>query len=89
MTRKKILTPLRKPNLISDVLFTQKKRFKRLIGLGVFLLAVYVYGFGDYGIYQFLQLRQEAKRFAAENAVLEAESIRLEEERKLLQKQDP
>ena len=74
---------------ISWILTRRKRIVKRLIIFGLLLLIVYIYGFGDYGLYQYYQLRQEEKHLQTELAKLELESKQLEKEKQLLQKQDP
>lgn len=53
------------------------------------MLVIYIYGFGNYGLYQYYQLHKEEKRLQTELAKLELESKQLEKEKQLLQKQDP
>ncbi|KPK96430.1 hypothetical protein AMJ80_00160 [bacterium SM23_31] len=74
---------------ISRILTRRKRSVKRLIILGILLLVICIYSFGDYGLYQYYQLNREEKRLQTELAQLELESKQLEMERQLLQKQDP
>jgi len=79
----------RKKTSLTHALSSGKNRIKRLIGFGVLLLVLYIFGFGDYGIYQYYQLRREKKELQAEIAGLENEKRLLEEEKELLRKRDP
>ena len=74
---------------ISLILTKRKRIVKRLIIFGVLLLVIYIYGFGNYGLYQYYQLHKEEKSLQTELAKLELESKQLEKEKQLLQKQDP
>ena len=74
---------------ISRILTRRKRNVRRLIILGILLLVICIYSFGDYGLYQYYQLSREEKRLQTKLAQLELESKQLEKERQLLQKQDP
>ena len=81
--------PYNAPKTIAGVLSGRKKTFKRLIAAGLFALVFYMYGFGDYGMHQFYQLRQEEKRLRAELVQLQAEAKQLEIEKQLLETRNP
>lgn len=74
---------------LSYLLSEKKKRLKRLVIAGIVLFIAYLFGLGDYGIYQYYQLRNEKTKIQAGYNSLLSQKILLEEEEKLVEKKDP
>ncbi len=86
---KKIFINNKKFKDISKVFKTEKTKIKRLVITGIAVFIVYVYGFGDYGLYQYYKLSQERNRLRAEVKRLENEAEELKKIKQLLLKEDP
>ena len=57
-------------SLVLKALNSKKARVKRVIIVLMMLFAVYVYGFGDYGLYRYFSLKEDADLLQAEVANL-------------------
>ncbi|MCP4726472.1 MAG: septum formation initiator family protein [bacterium] len=86
---KKIFVNTKKFKDITKALKTEKTKIKRLVIAGIAVFVVYVYGFGDYGLYQYYKLLQEESRLKAEVERLETEADELKEIKQQLLKEDP
>ncbi|MCH8287126.1 septum formation initiator family protein [candidate division KSB1 bacterium] len=73
---------------ITRILEKRRKNFKRIISAIIFLVISYIFGFGDYGIYQYYQLRQEENRLSLDLEQLKTETDRLDTELSLARKKD-
>ncbi len=79
----------KKKGVLLKVLNTKKKRLSRYILIGFLLLILYVYGFGDYGLYRYVQLNSELSLIKQEISSLEDEMTQLEQEKVLFRNKDP
>ena len=77
------------PKNISKALGKRKRIIKRSFAAFGVLLALYIYGFGDYVLYQYLKRRTEEKLLTTEMAQLKAEAQQIELEKNLISRRDP
>ncbi len=78
-----------KPNTISSILLKRKKTVKRSVTAAIILFIIYIFGFGNYGIYQYYTLRKVESQLKTELSQLEAEAEELKKNIELLLDRDP
>jgi len=74
---------------LSKLLKGRKITLKHIILFGIVFIIVFVYIFGDYGLYRYFVLRREGNRLEQELKQLEQEAQGLEKEIQLLKQRDP
>jgi len=77
-----------KPNTLPALLLKRKKTVKRTVTIALILFTIYIFGFGDYGIYQYYKLRKVESQLITELSQLEAEAGELKKNMELLTNRD-
>jgi cell division protein FtsB len=84
-----LMLPHRARKNITKLLKGRKITVKHLVIFGILFIIIFVYIFGDYGLYRYFLLWREERHLKSELTGLKQEAQRLETEIQLLKRQDP